>query len=48
MHGAGSGSGAPRGNSNALKHGLYTASAIETRRTITALMRQTRQLVETL
>jgi hypothetical protein len=45
MHGAGR--GAPRGNRNALKHGLYAAEAIETRRMITALLRQARELVET-
>lgn len=31
MHGGALGSGAPRGNSNALKHGLYTADAIAER-----------------
>jgi glucans biosynthesis protein len=36
MHGAGG--GAPRENRNALKHGGYTAEAIETRRMIAALM----------
>jgi hypothetical protein len=46
MHGAGG--GAREGNRNAWRHGNYSAEAIETRRTITALMRQTRQLVETL
>jgi uncharacterized protein YjcR len=46
MHGASG--GAPRGNKNAWRHGNYSAEAIETRRTITALMRQTRQLGETL
>jgi hypothetical protein len=46
MHGAAA--GAPRGNRNAWRHGNYSTEAIETRRTITALMRQTRQLVETL
>jgi glucans biosynthesis protein len=44
MHGAGG--GAPRGNRNALKHGLYTAKAIETRRMVAALMKQARELVE--
>jgi uncharacterized protein YjcR len=46
MHGAGG--GAPQGNRNAWKHGAHSAEAIETRRAITALMRQTRQLIETL
>jgi glucans biosynthesis protein len=43
MHGAGG--GAPKGNRNALKHGLYTAEAIGTRRTVSALMKQARELV---
>jgi glucans biosynthesis protein len=43
MHGAGG--GAPRGNRNALKHGLYTAKAIEMRRMVAALTRQARELV---
>ena len=43
MHGASG--GAPKGNRNALKHGLYSAEAIETRRMIAALMRQARELV---
>ena len=38
MHGAGG--GAPRGNRNALKHGLYTAEAIETRRLVAAVTKQ--------
>ena len=46
MHGAGG--GAPHGNRNALKHGHYSAVAIRDRRVITALIRQGRQLVETL
>jgi hypothetical protein len=32
MHGCAPGSGAPRGNKNALKHGLHTQEAIEERR----------------
>ena len=46
MHGAAG--GAPKGNRNAFKHGLYTAEAIETRRMITALTKQARELVETI
>ena len=42
MHGGAPGSGAPRGNQNALKHGLYTRGAIEERRQLRALMRQSR------
>src|SRR5256714_69970 len=37
MHG-GLSQGAPEGNKNALKHGLYTAEAIARRREISALM----------
>jgi hypothetical protein len=46
MHGAGA--SAPRGKRNAWCHRNYSAKAIETRRTIIALIRQTRQLVEML
>jgi hypothetical protein len=46
MHGGAPGSGAPRGNKNALKHGLYTREAIEERRKLRALMRQTRSLIQ--
>jgi glucans biosynthesis protein len=40
MHGAGG--GAPRGNRNALKHGLNTAKAIADRRAMRALIRAMR------
>jgi hypothetical protein len=46
MHGGAPGSGAPRGNNNALKHGLYTRVAIEERRQLQALMRKSRRLVQ--
>jgi uncharacterized protein YjcR len=46
MHGGAPGSGAPRGNKNALKHGLYTRDTIEERRQLQALMRQVRRLVQ--
>jgi hypothetical protein len=46
MHGGAPGSGAPRGNNNALKHGLYTRQAIEERRQLQALMRQSRRLLQ--
>jgi uncharacterized protein YjcR len=45
MHGGAAGSGAPRGNKNALKHGLYTREAIAQRRQLTELMRQSRKLL---
>jgi hypothetical protein len=38
MHG-GMSPGAPKGNRNALKHGLYTAEAVASRRGIAALLR---------
>lgn len=40
MHGGAPGSGAPRGNKNALKHGRYTRKAIATRRQTRRLMRE--------
>jgi len=46
MHGGAEGSGAPRGNKNALKHGLYTRVAIEERRQLSALLRRSRELIK--
>jgi uncharacterized protein YjcR len=46
MHGAGG--GAPLGNKSALKHGLYSAEAIEMRRAVRELSRQGRKLAETI
>jgi hypothetical protein len=47
MHGGAPGSAAPRGsNKNALKHGLYTREAIEERRQVRTLMRQSRLLIQ--
>jgi hypothetical protein len=43
MHG-GLSPGAPKGNKNALKHGLYTAEGIARRREISALMRAMKAL----
>ena len=45
MHG-GKSPGAPRGNSNALRHGLYSAKAISERRELAALIRSMRGLVK--
>ena len=45
MHGGAPGSGAPRGNKNAVKHGLYTREAIAQRRQLAELIRQSRKLV---
>ena len=44
-HGGAPGSGAPRGNQNALKQGYYTREAIEERRRVRELIRQTRSLL---
>ena len=40
MHGGAPGSGAPRGNRNALKHGRYSATAIARRRYLRTLIRE--------
>ena len=40
MHGGAPGSGAPRGNTNALKHGHFTRDAIVERRSIQSLLRE--------
>jgi hypothetical protein len=45
MHG-GTSPGAPIGNNNARKHGLYTAEAIAFRRDITTLIRRMKGLAE--
>jgi hypothetical protein len=45
MHGGAPGSGAPRGNKNALKHGLFTGEAIAERRKLRELVRQSRELL---
>jgi glucans biosynthesis protein len=37
--------GAPKGNRNALKHGLYSAEAVANRRKVGALLRTARELV---
>ena len=45
MHGGAPGSGAPRGNKNALKDGLYTREAKEGRRKLQSLLRESRKLI---
>jgi hypothetical protein len=45
MHGGAEGSGAPRGNKNALKHGQFTREAINQRRSVRNLLRQSRELI---
>ena len=39
-------SGAPAGNKNALKHGLYTAEAVSLRRHVNLLLREGRRTIE--
>ena len=46
MHGGAKGSGAPRANRNARKHGLFTRDAIAERREIRALLGEARRLLE--
>lgn len=45
MHG-GKGSGAPKGNKNALKHGHYTREEKEFRREMRDLLHESRELIE--
>jgi uncharacterized protein YjcR len=45
MHGGAPGSGAPRGNKNALKHGLYTRDRIAERKQLGELLQQSRKLL---
>jgi len=45
MHGGAPDSGAPTGNQNAVKHGLYTKAAIEERKQLRTLMRDARKLL---
>jgi uncharacterized protein YjcR len=46
MHGGAPGSGAPKGNQNALKHGLFTRAAIRERQQLGALLRESRKLLQ--
>jgi uncharacterized protein YjcR len=46
MHGGAAGSGAPKGNQNALKHGLYTAKSIQERKSVRQLIRDAKALIE--
>jgi uncharacterized protein YjcR len=45
MHGGAAGSGAPRGNENALKHGRFTREAYEDRRLVRSLLQESRALI---
>ena len=46
MHGGAPGSGAPKANQNARKHGLFTRDATAERRQIQALLGEARKLLE--
>jgi hypothetical protein len=46
MHGGAPGSGAPRGNQNARRHGLFTSQAIAERKQIRALLGEARKLLQ--
>ncbi|MCC8959615.1 hypothetical protein H8B02_41280 [Bradyrhizobium sp. Pear77] len=46
MHGGAKGSGAPRANQNAHKHGLFSRDAIAERRQIRALLGDVRKVLE--
>ena len=47
MHGGAAGSGAPIGNKNALKHGMYTRQAIAERKALGEMMREFRETLDT-
>jgi uncharacterized protein YjcR len=46
MHGGARGSGAPRANRNARKHGLFTRDAIAERRQVQALLSDARRFLQ--
>jgi hypothetical protein len=46
MHGGAAGSGAPKGNRNAFKHGLHAKAAVAERNQARALMRQAHKLLQ--
>jgi uncharacterized protein YjcR len=46
MHGGAPGSGAPGGNQNARRHGLFTGEAIAERKQIRALLGEARKLLQ--
>lgn len=48
MHGGAEGSGAPKGNNNALKHVLRSADAKEMRQLIRDLQRRTKEIIDDL
>ena len=46
MHGGAKGSGAPLGNQNALKHGMFTKETRELNRRINELLKQSKELID--
>jgi uncharacterized protein YjcR len=46
MHGGAKGSGAPRGNSNALKHGVFTKDSIVRRATLRKQIRKAQKVLK--
>jgi uncharacterized protein YjcR len=48
MHGGATGSGAPRGNKNALKSGFYIRQRILERRRLQDFLRQARALIKSI
>lgn len=46
MHGGAKGSGAPKRNKNALKHGLYTAEAKALNKHVRSLLRDGKKMIE--
>jgi uncharacterized protein YjcR len=48
MHGGAKGSGAPQGNSNALKHGSFTKDAIELRANLRKQIKEAQKLLRAL
>ena len=48
MHGGAKGSGAPKGNQNALKHGTYATVALRERAEMHALIKETEELLRSL
>ncbi len=48
MHGGALGSGAPRGNQNALRHGRFTREALAERREMNAILREMNEMLRNL
>ena len=46
MHGGAKGSGAPKGNQNALKHGKFTKENLEFRKKVQELYREGKEMLE--